>query len=150
MSEQEYRHIVRVAGRDISGQESLLQGLTRILGVGLRTSKAVLTQLGFDPTSRLGFLSDTDIERIEKTLYGLQESGFPEWFANRSRDRTTGRTLHLIGADLDFAHRNDIDRLKRIRCWRGVRHSLGLKVRGQHTKSTGRGGVAVGVSRKKD
>ena len=55
---EDYRHIVRIAGRDIDGQENLLQGLTRISGVGLRLSKAVLTKVGFDPHGRLGYLTD--------------------------------------------------------------------------------------------
>jgi len=59
----------------------------------------------------------------------------------------TGRMLHFTGSDLDFAHRSDIERLRRIKSWRGLRHSLGLKVRGQHTRTTGRKGMAVGVSR---
>jgi small subunit ribosomal protein S13 len=39
--------------------------------------------------------------------------------------------------------------LKKIRAYRGLRHERGLKVRGQRTKSTGRRGSTVGVSRKK-
>ncbi|MFX1261235.1 MAG: 30S ribosomal protein S13 [Promethearchaeota archaeon] len=146
---EEYRHIVRVAGRDIDGQENLLQGLTRISGVGLRLSKAILLQLKLNPYSRLGYLTDDQISKIEKIVKDPVGIGLPHWYVNRSRDRTSGRNLHLTGPDLDFAHRSDIDRLKRIRSWRGVRHSLGLKVRGQHTRTTGRGGAAVGVSRKK-
>jgi small subunit ribosomal protein S13 len=124
MSEQDYKHIVRVAGSDIDGQENLLQGLTRIL-------------------------TDDEISKIEKIVTNPAGSKFPDWYVNRPRDRMSGRMLHLLGSDLDFAHRNDIDRLRRIKSWRGVRHSLGLKVRGQHTRTTGRGGMAVGVSRKK-
>ena len=146
---EEYRHIVRVAGRDIDGQENLLQGLTRISGVGLRLSKAILTQLKLDPYSRLGYIKDDQITKIEKIVKDPTGVGLPHWYVNRPRDRTSGRMLHLTGPDLEFAHRSDIDRLKRIRSWRGVRHSLGLKVRGQHTRTTGRGGAAVGVSRKK-
>lgn len=146
---EEYRHIVRVAGRDIDGQENLLQGLTRITGVGLRLSKAILTQLEIDPYSRLGHITDDQISKIEKILKDPVGVGIPHWYVNRQRDRTSGRMLHLTSSDLEFAHRSDIDRLKRIRSWRGVRHSLGLKVRGQHTRTTGRGGAAVGVSRKK-
>jgi small subunit ribosomal protein S13 len=123
MSEQDYKHIVRVAGSDIDGQENLLQGLTRI--------------------------TDDEISKIEKIVTNPAGSKFPDWYVNRPRDRMSGRMLHLLGSDLDFAHRNDIDRLRRIKSWRGVRHSLGLKVRGQHTRTTGRGGMAVGVSRKK-
>jgi len=42
----------------------------------------------------------------------------------------------------------DIDFMKELRSWKGTRHSLGLKVRGQRTKSTGRKGRAVGVKKK--
>ncbi len=149
MSEQEYRHIVRMAGHDIDGQENLLQGLTKIRGVGLRMSKSIIKQLGQDPSKRLGFLSDEEIAKIEEIIKSPVDANMPEWYVNRPRDRMTGRMLHLIGSDLDFANKNDIDRLKRIKSWRGMRHALGLKVRGQHTRTTGRGGAAVGVSRKK-
>lgn len=149
MSMQEYRHIVRVAGRDIDGQENLLQGLTRITGVGLRLSKAIVTHLGLNPTDRLGFLDDETIAKIESLLGDPVAAGFPDWYVNRPRDRLTGKMVHLTGSDLDFAHKSDIERLKRIRAWRGIRHALGLKVRGQHTRTTGRRGATVGVSRKK-
>jgi len=39
--------------------------------------------------------------------------------------------------------------MKKIKCWRGIRHRLGLKVRGQRTKTTGRTGMTIGVRRKK-
>jgi len=149
MSMQEYRHIVRVAGRDIDGQENLLQGLTRITGVGLRLSKAIITHLGLNPTDRLGFLDDETIAKIESLLGDPVAADFPDWYVNRPRDRLTGKMVHLTGSDLDFAHKSDIERLKRIRAWRGIRHALGLKVRGQHTRTTGRRGATVGVSRKK-
>ncbi len=45
--------------------------------------------------------------------------------------------------------REDLERMKKIRCHRGLRHKWGLRVRGQHTKTTGRGNVTVGVVRKK-
>ncbi len=146
---EEYRHIVRVAGRDIDGQENLLQGLTKVHGVGLRLSKAILTKLEMDPYSRLGYMSDKDIEKIETLLKDPLKAGLPDWYLNRPRDRASGKMLHLTGSDLEFAHRTDIERLRRIKSWRGIRHGLGLKVRGQHTRTTGRGGAAVGVSRKK-
>ncbi len=149
MSEQDYRHIVRVANRDIDGQENLLEGLTRIRGVGLRLARAVVVKLGLDPSMRLGYLTDEEVSQIEGLLADPVATGIPEWYVNRPRDRRSGRMLHLTGADLEFAHRSDIDRLKRIRCWRGIRHALGLKVRGQHTRTTGRRGMTVGVSRKK-
>ena len=149
MSEQEYRHIVRLGGRDIDGQENLLQGLSRIKGVGIRLSKALITFLELDPLSRLGYLSDANIERIEETLKDPTKAGLPDWYVNRPRDRISGKMVHLTGPDLDFAYRSDIERLRRIKSWRGIRHSMGLKVRGQHTRTTGRTGMSVGVSRKR-
>jgi small subunit ribosomal protein S13 len=149
MSEQEYRHIIRLGGRDIDGQENLLQGLSRIKGVGIRISKALITFLELDPLSRLGYLSDADIERIEETLKDPTAAGLPDWYVNRPRDRISGKMVHLTGPDLDFANRGDIERLRRIKSWKGIRHSMGLKVRGQHTRTTGRTGMSVGVSRKR-
>lgn len=149
MSEQEYRHIVRIAGHDINGQENLIQGLTRIKGVGIRLAKVLLNRLELDPYSRLGYITDETIAKIEEILKDPVSFKIPHWYVNRPRDRHTGKMVHLIGSDLEFIHRGDIDRLKRIRAWRGIRHALGLKVRGQHTRTTGRAGMAVGVSRKK-
>ncbi len=146
---QEYKHIVRLASADIDGQENLLQGLTKIKGVGLRIAKTIINQLELDPSQRLGYITDETIAGIEQIIKDPVAAGLPDWYVNRPRDRMSGKMLHLIGSDLEFAHRNDIDRLRRIKSWRGTRHSLGLKVRGQHTRTTGRGGMAVGVSRKK-
>ncbi len=145
---QEYKHIVRVASADIDGQENLLQGLTRIKGVGLRIAKTIINQLELDPSQRLGYITDETIAGIEQIIKDPVAAGLPDWYVNRPRDRMSGKMMHLIGSDLEFAHKNDIDRLRRIKSWRGTRHTLGLKVRGQHTRTTGRGGMAVGVSRK--
>ena len=46
---------------------------------------------------------------------------------------------------LETKLREDIERMAKIRCNRGLRHKWGLKVRGQHTKTTGRFGRTVGV-----
>jgi len=67
---------------------------------------------------------------------------------NRRRDLKTGKDLHLHGSDLVLTIKEDIEREKKIKSWRGVRHSLGLKVRGQRTKTTGRKHAAVGVLRR--
>ncbi|MDI9609558.1 MAG: 30S ribosomal protein S13, partial [Candidatus Verstraetearchaeota archaeon] len=59
-----------------------------------------------------------------------------------------GQDQHLLGSDLVVGMKSDIDLMRKIRSWRGVRHSLGLKVRGQCTRTTGRFGPSVGVARK--
>lgn len=57
--------------------------------------------------------------------------------------------LQLTSANLDSKLREDLERMKKIRAHRGLRHYWGLRVRGQHTKTTGRRGRTVGVSKKK-
>ncbi|KAF3324326.1 hypothetical protein FCM35_KLT11793 [Carex littledalei] len=55
----------------------------------------------------------------------------------------------FVSNNLDMKLRDDFERLKKIRNHRGLRHYWGLRVRGQHTKTTGRRGKTVGVSKKR-
>src|SRR5207249_7868712 len=83
-----------------------------------------------------------DIERI---LMDTSSLNVPQWAFNRKRDPESGETKQLIGSDLDLVMKGDVERERNIQSWRGVRHSLGLKVRGQRTRTTGRKGKTVGV-----
>ena len=73
----------------------------------------------------------------------------PKWFLNRQRDFRDGTTNQLISNNLDTKLREDLERMKKIKCNRGLRHFNGHKVRGQKTKATGRTGRTLGVARKK-
>lgn len=73
----------------------------------------------------------------------------PNWFLNRQKDIIDGKYNQLTSSNLDSKLRDDLERLKKIRSHRGLRHYWGLRVRGQHTKTTGRRGRTVGVSKKK-
>jgi small subunit ribosomal protein S13 len=146
---QEYRHIVRILGTDIDGALHLANGLTRIKGVGLSFSKAILNAVDLRPDLKIGDLSDTHVQKIEDALQHPDKFALPTWFYNRRKDLETGRDRHLLGPDLSLRVKSDIDYLMRIRSWRGMRHSYGLKVRGQRTRTTGRTGRSVGVRRRR-
>jgi len=77
------------------------------------------------------------------------ENGIPNWMVNRPKDLRTGEDLHIIGNKLEITVKRDVDRMKKIKSYKGVRHHLKLKVRGQKTKSTGRHGLVVGVMRRR-
>lgn len=62
----------------------------------------------------------------------------PTWFLNRQRDLNDGKNSHIVSNQIDQKMRDDLERLKKIRTHRGLRHHWGLRVRGQHTKTTGR------------
>jgi small subunit ribosomal protein S13 len=68
---------------------------------------------------------------------------------NRRKDVYTGENRHLTGVDLTLGNNEDINLMKKMRSYKGIRHERGQKVRGQRTKSTGRTGATVGVVRKK-
>ncbi len=146
---REYRHIVRIAGTDISGELSLPWGLSKIKGVGYNFAMAICRVLGLDPRMKIGFLNDAEVEKIEDVLRNPAKYGIPVWMFNRRKDYETGRDMHLVGSDLIFYARQDIEREIRIRSWRGIRHALGYKVRGQRTHTTGRLGPTVGVKRRR-
>lgn len=148
MAQQELRLIVRLLNVDLDGGKKIPYALAGIKGVGINFGYAVARALGIDPELRLGQLADQQLALIEDCIRNPEKYGIPSWMYNRRRDPQSGKDLHLIGADLDLSIKEDIQREMRIKSWRGIRHSLGLKVRGQRTRTTGRKTGPVGVVRK--
>jgi small subunit ribosomal protein S13 len=146
-TQAEFRHLVRVAGKDIKGQKKVVPGLSLIRGIGPRTARIVCTTAGVDWKNKIGNLSEKDVEALEKEIKELEKA--PPWLLNRQKDYATGRNRQVISADLMLSLRDDLNRLRKIRSYRGIRHESGLPVRGQRTRSTFRKGASVGVSRKK-
>jgi len=134
-------------GNDIPGEKKTLIGLTQIRGIGYNFANAILDSLKIDSNTNIGYLTDSQIQSIEKILKNPSEANFPLWFFNRRKDILTGEDKHLITSDIAFTVRNDIEREKATNSWRGFRHMYGLKVRGQRTRTTGRKGGAVGVAK---
>jgi small subunit ribosomal protein S18e len=99
--------------------------------------------------SRAGELSNEELERIVTILQNPSQYKIPNWFLNRQKDIVDGKYSQVLSNGLDNKMREDLERLKKIRAHRGLRHYWGLRVRGQHTKTTGRRGRTVGVSKKK-
>jgi small subunit ribosomal protein S13 len=145
LSSQEFKHIVRIAGKDIPGTKKTIIGISQVKGMGYNFAKAILDVLKINPNSNVGFLTESQVEEIEKAMKNPSSLNIPPWFLNRRKDIDSGKDLHLITSDIDFNVRNDIEREKNMNSWRGFRHTYGLKVRGQRTRTTGRKGGAVGV-----
>ena len=147
MSTQEFRHIVRIVGNDIPGARKAIVGLTQIKGIGYNFATAILDTLKINTNTNIGFLSESDVQSIEKLITNPIAGNFPLWFLNRRKDIETGANRHLLTSDIPFTLRNDIERERITNSWRGYRHMFGLKVRGQCTRTTGRKGGAVGVAK---
>jgi small subunit ribosomal protein S13 len=105
--------------------------------------------MGLDLNQKIGYLSDDQITEVEKGMRNPEKLNIPDWMLNRRNDYETGKTSHLIESDLMMRLRDDLNRMKKIRSYKGRRHEVGLPVRGQRTKSTFRKGSSVGVRRRR-
>jgi small subunit ribosomal protein S13 len=144
----EFKHIVRLLGKDLDGTKKVVFALNGISGINLRLANALVKKANIPLEKRLGFLSDVEIRRLEETLDNIDGQGLPSWLLNHRKDLETGKDIHLTTADLDLHVKQDIERMTSMRSWRGYRHSYGLKTRGQRTRTTGRKGKVVGVKKK--
>jgi len=147
-SAKEFQHIVRIAGTDLDGTLKLNYALANIKGIGITLANAIIRKANLNPETRIGFTSEIDIERLEDIITNPTKHSFPPWILNRAKDMETGKDLHLTGADLVLKIKTDIEEMKNLKSWRGYRHAYGLRVRGQHTRTTGRSGKAMGVKKK--
>lgn len=122
--------MARIAGISLPLDKKIEYALPYIYGVGHTTSKKVLSQTNVDPNKRVKDLSDQEVKRISNAL--------------------SERTLE---GDLRQTVFRNIKRLKDIKSYRGVRHKLGLPVRGQQTRTnavTRKGrNIAVGGLKRK-
>ena len=92
---------------------------------------------------RAGELKPDEVERIVTIIQNPRQFKIPDWFLNRQNDYKTGKWMQLHANGVDMNLRDDLERMKKMRLHRGLRHYWGIRVRGQHTKTTGRGGRAL-------
>ena len=144
---REFNYIVRLHGTNIDGTKMVPYAITEVKGVGVRLARAIVKQLGLDETERLGALSEAEVRQLERALEDPLSVGVPRWMLNRQKAPEAGVDLHLLSSELDLRVKEDIDLMRETRSWKGERHARGLKVRGQRTKTTGRTGRSIGVSR---
>jgi small subunit ribosomal protein S13 len=153
MAEQikaEPRRIVRVAGTDLDGTLAAERALRKIFGIGFMTAKAFCTAAGVDGKKKVGFYEEAQVKALEAAIVGQASMAtLPKWMINRRHDPETGKDMHVVGDKLKMNNSEDINLMKRTRIYKGVRHELGLPVRGQRTRSTGRRSSTVGVVRAK-
>jgi small subunit ribosomal protein S13 len=125
---------IRILGIELPVKKPILYSLQYLYGIGKKTAKDLLDQTNIEYTKRAHDLSDTEIQKLRMLI-------------EKSPEKYEGGLRQQIF--------QDIKRLKDIRCYRGIRHKVGLPVRGQRTRSNartrkGRVRMAVGGLKKKD
>jgi small subunit ribosomal protein S13 len=108
--------MARIAGVDLPAQKRLEVALTYIYGIGRPRSVHILRSTGVSPDKRVHELTEQEITALRREIEGK----------------------YPVEGDLRRKVRGDIDRLKAIKCYRGLRHTVGLPVRGQKTRSNAR------------
>ena len=145
----EFKHILRVQNTNINGKQKAPFGLRQIRGVGRRFAMISMKIAQIDVAKRSGEINEKEISTVNDIISRPLEYNIPKWFLNRQKDPKEGAWNQLIANQLDTILREDLERMRKSKNHRGLRHFWGIKVRGQRTKSTGRTGKTLGVQRKK-
>lgn len=145
--EEKYKErMIRILSEDIEGGMTVYAGLTKIKGISWSLANAICKVLKIDKNRKIGSLTDAEVKKISDFIKNPQ---IPPFIFNRRFDFETGKDKHLTGTNLELQKEFDIKRLKKIKSYRGIRHSAGLPVRGQRTKSHFRKNKAKGAGIKK-
>ena len=144
-----FRYIVRLINTDIDGAKSIVIGISGVKGLGIRSAEIIARMAGIPRNTKIGDLPESKTDELEKLINDYAEK-VPHWMVNRQSDWSTGADMHLVGVDVDLNRRDDVNLMKMIRCYKGIRHEQGQKVRGQRTRSNGRTGMTMGVMRKRE
>lgn len=108
--------MARIAGVDIPREKRVEAALTYIYGIGLSTSRKILAKTGVNPDTRVRDLTEDEVTRLREVI----------------------EKEHVVEGDLRREVQANIKRLIDIGCYRGLRHRLGLPVRGQRTRTNAR------------
>ncbi|MBI2650943.1 30S ribosomal protein S13 [Candidatus Woesearchaeota archaeon] len=150
---ENFRYFVRIANTDLDGNKRISHALTSIKGVGFMFANMLCNLANIDKMAKVGYLSDEQIKKFDEILSDPTKYKVPSWMLNRRKGYEDGKDRHFVTSDLAFAQDNDIKIMKKIRSYRGIRHGMGLPVRGQRTKSNFRknkGKVTLGVKKRED
>jgi len=142
-----FQHMLRFMNTNVDGRTKVVFAMTGIKGVGRRFATLVCKKADVDLKKRAGELTDGEVERIQTIMQNPRQYKIPNYFLNRQKDVKDGKYLQLLANNVDNKLREDLERMRKIRSHRGLRHYWGIRVRGQHTKTTGRRGRTVGVAK---
>merc|ERR1712061_23130 len=122
------QHILRMCNTNVDGRQKVMYALTAIRGIGRRISNIICKKCDIDLNKRAGELTTDEVNKIVAVISNPLQFKIPSYMLNSQKDVKF----------LDQALREDLERMKRVRLHRGLRHCWGIRVRGQHTKATGR------------
>jgi small subunit ribosomal protein S13 len=108
--------MARLSGVTIPDDKQVAIALTYVHGIGLKSSKDILSQAKIDETVRVKDLTDAEISRIQDVI----------------------NADYVIEGELQRVVTGNIKRLRDIKAYRGLRHQMNLPTRGQRTRTNAR------------
>jgi small subunit ribosomal protein S13 len=149
------KRIIRIGDTDLDGDKSVISQLIRIYGVSASYANAMVNALNIEANSKLQDLNEEMITKLKEALTNPQKYGIPLWLLNWQKELETGISKHKVGNELKSKNALNLQQIKLLRTYRGVRHQFGYKVRGQKTRSRGanekgRVGKTIGVTKAKE
>lgn len=148
MADKNFKGIIRISETNLDGGKSVRIGIINVKGISFMFSNAISSVCSFSE-KLIGDLTDQEIKQLEDIIENPGKYNIPVWLYNRRFDPTTGSHIHQTVSTLTFTKTMDINNMKKLKTYKGVRHSIGLPVRGQRTRSSFRKGSTVGVRKKK-
>ena len=146
--DDDFKYIIRLSNTDIDGDKKVVFGLTSVKGIGHQMANLIIRTVGINKSTKVGNLTDAQIAKLQDAIDNINDIA-PTWMLNHRKDYDTGQNIHLIGTEIELKLRDEINIMKKIRCYRGIRHERGLPVRGQRTRGNNRRGLSLGVSKKR-
>ena len=126
----DFTYILRVLNTNLNGKRRVPFALKEIKGVGRRFAHIICKVGRIDPKKRAGELTEAETKKISDVIADPEGYGVPKYLLNRQFDFKDGNNYQLASNSLDTKLREDLERMKKIRAHRGLRHYWGLKSRG--------------------
>ena len=145
----DFQHVIRVFNSNIKGSLRVGFALRGVRGIGRRFAHVILKKARIDPLKRAGELKPDEVDKITDIVNNPTSHGIPKWLLNRKKDPKEGTYSQLVSNNWDTKLREDLEKMRKIKLHKGMRHIWGLKVRGQHTCATGRLGATMGYIKTK-
>ncbi|GFQ83487.1 40S ribosomal protein S18, partial [Trichonephila clavata] len=117
-----FQHILRVMNTNIDGRKKVMFALTAIKGIGRRFANVVCKKADIDLNKRAGELNEEEVEKLITVMTNPRQYKIPDWFLNRQKDIKDGKYSQVTSNNLENKLREDLERLKKIRAHRGLRH----------------------------
>jgi small subunit ribosomal protein S13 len=145
--EKRLLNVVRLGETNLDGNRKVSSAILEIPGISFSFSRIIADISGLGER-KVSELKENELQKLEDIMDHPEKYKIPSWMYNRRKAVEKGSVAHMTTSQLELSQRGDIDREKKIRSYRGVRHMLGQPVRGQRTRSSFRSGGTVGVQRK--